>query len=104
MGEEYVRNLGIQTRSYDDMDAPVQGLMSGEVEARVGDAPVLEYFAHAHPGQPVCLAGAVSHPDKYGFGFPLQSDLLRPVTLQLLSLHERSKIHKLRVKYFGNTR
>jgi len=104
VGEDYVQNLGIQTRNYDSLDASIQGLIAGEVDALVGDAPVLEYFAHSQPGQPVRLVGAVFHPDKYGFGFPLQSELLRPVTLELLGLHERGDIHKLRMKYFGNTR
>lgn len=104
VGEDYVQNLGIQTRNYDSLDASIQGLIAGEVDALVGDAPVLEYFAHSQPGQPVRLVGAVFHPDKYGFGFPLQSELLRPVTLELLGLHERGDIHKLRMKYFGNAR
>ncbi|WP_226817059.1 transporter substrate-binding domain-containing protein [Advenella sp. FME57] len=104
VGEDYVQNLGIRTQNYDTLDASIEGLISGEVDALVGDAPVLEYFAHSQPGQPVRLIGAVFHPDKYGFGFPLQSELLRPVTLELLGLHERGDIHKLRMKYFGNTR
>lgn len=104
VGEDYVQNLGIRTQNYDTLDASIQGLLSGEVDALVGDAPVLEYFVHSRPGIPVRLVGAVFHPDKYGFGFPLQSELLRPVTLELLGLHERGDIHKLRVRYFGNTR
>ena len=104
VGEDYVQELGIETRDYDSLDASVQGLLSDDVDALVGDASVLEYFAHSQPGQPVRLVGTVFHPDKYGFGFPLQSELLRPVTLELLGMHERGDIHKLRVKYFGETR
>ncbi|PJX28341.1 ABC transporter substrate-binding protein [Advenella sp. S44] len=104
VAEDYIQELNIQTRSYTDMDASVQGLMSEEVDALVGDAPVLEYFTHSHPTQPVRVVGNVFHPDKYGFGFALQSDLLRPVTLELLGLREQGRIRDLRVKYFGNTR
>ncbi len=104
VGEEYIQNLGIQTRSYENMNASVEGLLTDEVDALVGDAPVLEYFAHKHPAQPVRVVGTMFHPDKYGFGFPLQSDLLRPVTLELLGLSEQGTVRDLRVKYFGNTR
>lgn len=104
VGQDYIQGLGIPTRSYDNMDASAQGLADAEVDAIVGDAPVLEYFAHTHPNQPVRVVGNMFHPDKYGFGFPLQSELLRPVTLELLGLREAGAIRDLRVKYFGNTR
>lgn len=104
LAEDYIQELGIQTRSYTDIDTAVQGLMSDEVDALVGDAPVLEYFTHTHPEQPVRVVGNIFHPDKYGFGFALQSDLLRPVTLELLGLREQGSVRDLRVKYFGNAR
>ena len=104
LAEDYIQELGIQTRSYTGIDEAVQGLMSDEVDALVGDAPVLEYFTHTHPEQPVRVVGNMFHPDKYGFGFSLQSDLLRPVTLELLGLREQGYIRDLRVKYFGNSR
>ena len=104
VGQDYIQNLGIPTRNYENMDASARGLIDGEVDAVVDDAPVLEYFAHAHPTQPVRVVGNIFHPDKYGFGFPLQSDLLRPVTLELLGLREEGVVRDLRVKYFGNMR
>src|SRR5690606_11996796 len=104
VGQDYSQGLGSPTGSYDNMDASAQGLADAEVDAIVGDAPVLEYFAHTHPNQPVRVVGNMFHPDKYGFGFPLQSELLRPVTLELLGLREQGYIRDLRVKYFGNSR
>jgi len=104
VAEDYIQELGMQTRSYPDMEESVQALVSDEVDALVGDAPVLEYFTHSRPAQPVRVVGNVFHPDKYGFGFALQSELLRPVTLELLGLREQGRIRDLRVKYFGNTR
>ena len=104
LAEDYIQELGIQTQSYSDIDAAVKGLTSDDVDALVGDAPVLEYFTHSHPEQPVRVVGNMFHPDKYGFGFPLGSDLLRPITLELLGLREQGNIRELRVKYFGNSR
>ena len=102
--EDYIKELGIQTRSYPDIETSVQGLVSDEVDALVGDSPVLEHFIHSRPEQPVRVVGNLFHPDKYGFGFALQSELLRPITLELLGLREQGRVRDLRVKYFGNTR
>jgi len=74
------------------------------IDAIVGDAPMLEHHVHIHPEQELTVVGKIFHPDKYGFAFPRDSDLVRPVTLQILDLHEDGTIEKLRSTYFGSAR
>lgn len=103
VAENYVAERGIASRPYPDIDAAVAEMKAGRVDAVVGDAPTLEYYAHSQPKQQVTVVGNIFHPDKYGFAFPRGSDLAQPSTLQILDLHEAGTIAKLRLKYFGNS-
>lgn len=100
--EEFVAATGIASRSYQDIDAAVSAMNDGDIDAIIGDAPVLEYFAYSRPYEDVAVTGKIFHPDKYGFAFPADSDLAQPVTLQLLKLIENGTVEKLRNRYFGN--
>lgn len=100
--EEFVAATGIESRSYKDIDAAVAAMNDGDIDAIIGDAPVLEYFAYSRPYEDVAVTGKIFHPDKYGFAFPADSDLAQPVTLQLLKLIENGTVEKLRNRYFGN--
>lgn len=103
VAEGYLAELGIALRSYPAVDDAAQAMEAGQIDAIVGDAPILEYYAHSHPERKVAVVGNLFHPDKYGFALPLGSELAQPVTLQLLGLHEDGTIEKLRLKYFGST-
>jgi polar amino acid transport system substrate-binding protein len=100
--EDFVAATEIETRSYKDIDAAVAAMNDGDIDAIIGDAPVLEYFAYSRPYENVAVTGKIFHPDKYGFAFPADSDLARPVTLQLLKLIEDGTVENLRNRYFGN--
>jgi ABC-type amino acid transport substrate-binding protein len=102
VAEDHVTELGIASRSYPDIDAAAGAMKAGNIDAIVGDAPILEHFAHNKPQENVAVVGSIFHPDKYGFAFPHDSDLTRPVTLQLLELIEDGTVEKLRSEYFGN--
>jgi ABC-type amino acid transport substrate-binding protein len=101
IAEDFVTELGIASRSYPDIDAAAAAIQSGDIDAIVGDAPILEHFAHSKPQENVAVVGNIFHPDKYGFAFPHDSDLTRPVTLQLLELIEDGTVEELRNRYFG---
>jgi len=104
VAEDYVGDLGIASREYAHIDASVAALKAGDIDAIVGDAPILEYFAHNRPQENVTVVGNIFHPDKYGFAFPRDSDLVRPVTLQILRLLEDGTVEDLRSGYFGNAK
>lgn len=101
--EDYLSALGIASRSYPDIDAAAAAMKAGNIDAIIGDAPVLEHFAHSKPQENVAVVGNIFHPDKYGFAFPHDSDLTGPVTLRILGLMEDGTVEKLRSRYFGNT-
>ncbi|WP_367716364.1 transporter substrate-binding domain-containing protein [Nitratireductor sp. GISD-1A_MAKvit] len=100
--EDYLTELGIATRPYKDLDAAVAAMKNGRVDAIVGDAPVLEYHAYHNPHDEMTVVGALFHPDKYGFAFPHDSELLREATLKILELQESGGLEELRLKYFGS--
>lgn len=101
--EEFVAGTGIASRSYQDIDAAVSAMHDGDIDAIIGDAPVLEYFAYSRPYEDVAVTGKIFHPDKYGFAFPTDSDLAKPATLLLLKRMEDGTVEKLRNRYFGNS-
>lgn len=100
--EDYLNEIGIGTHSYPGLEEAVAALEAGRIEAIVADAPTLEHYVHVHPQRGMEVVGSLFHPDKYGFAFPLESDLTTPVTLEILSLQESGAIEDLRLEYFGN--
>ena len=102
VAEEFTARLGIASRPYPDIDRAVTALRAGRVEAIVGDAPILEHFAHSKPEENVSVVGNTFHRDKYGFAFPHDSELTHAVTLQILQLIENNTVEELRSRYFGN--
>jgi polar amino acid transport system substrate-binding protein len=101
VAEGFVREVGISHRSYAGIEDAAAALRSGEVAAVVGDAPVLEYYAHTHPEAPLAVVGPIFEPDKYGFAVPRGSPLWKPLTLELLSAREGEEVAELRERYFG---
>lgn len=102
VAEAYARRSGLDARPFAHLDEAVEALLDGRVAAIVGDAPVLEYHAHANPHLPVAVVGAIFEPDKYGFGLPPGSALTRPLTVELIGAHEGGRIAEIRTRYFGD--
>lgn len=104
VAEEYAQASGWSYLELDAIDDAVAALKAGRIDAVVGDAPVLEYYAHTHPGEDVDVVGPIFEPDKYGFALANNSRWTRPMTLELLTAHETELIEQLRVRYFGDER
>ena len=102
VAQEFAIGEGLETRAYDDVERAVAGLRSNRIDAIVGDAPVLEYFAHTNPEIPLDVVGPIFEPDKYGFALPKGSALRRPLTVAIIGAHESDEIERLRIKYFGD--
>ncbi len=100
--EELLREDGIAVAEYDDIDAMVQALLDHEVDAIVGDAPVLEYYAISHPDEPLDVVGPIFAPDKYGFALPRNSPYVKAMTVEILSAWEQEQLEQLRIFYFGD--
>jgi ABC-type amino acid transport substrate-binding protein len=103
VSEEFARNSGFDLRSFPNIDEAVAALLDGDIAAIVGDAPVLEYYAHTHPERRFDVIGGIFEPDKYGFGLTRNSPLRRGLTVELLGAHERGVVEDLRTEYFGES-
>ncbi|MFQ0814775.1 ABC transporter substrate-binding protein [Brucella anthropi] len=101
VAEQFLKSRSIATVPFDHMPEAVGALVNDEIAAIVGDGPVLEYYAHQHADQPVDLVGNIFSPDKYGFAFPRQSELVKPASVAILSAHEDEEIARLKARYFG---
>lgn len=102
--EKFAVDTGLTVLRQKGLEDAARALMNGDVAAVVGDAPVLEYYAHAHPESGLEVVGVLFSPDKYGFGLPHGSALQKPLTIQLLGLQENGQLEVLRSRYFGKVR
>lgn len=101
VASEYMRNSAIDTREFETTEQAVAAMRSGEVEAIVGDSPVLAYFAFKNPELGLRLVGKIFNPDKYAFALPKGSKLTRPLSVEIIGAHEQGVIADLREQYFG---
>lgn len=103
VAEQYARGAGLDVRAFPHMEDAAEALVAGHIAAIIGDAPVLEYYAHTNKRLPLAVVGAIFEPDKYGFGLLHDSDLTRALTVELIGAHESGRIEEIRKKYFGDT-
>ncbi len=101
VAEQFLKSRSIATVAFDHLPEAVNALVNDEIAAVVGDGPVLEHYVHRHADQPLEVVGNVFSPDKYGFAFPRQSELVKPASVAIISAHENEEIAKLKAKYFG---
>ena len=102
VSEDYARQAGLNIRPFEHIEEAVAALTDGRIDAIIGDAPVLEYYAHTNPDQPVSVVGPIFAPDKYAFGLSRRSELTRPFTVELIGAHESGLIENIRRRYFGD--
>lgn len=101
VAEQYARRTGLDAKSYAHIGEAADALADGEINAIIGDAPVLEYFAYTNPNRPLTVVGAIFEPDKYGFGLPQNSPLTRRLTVEIIGANESSELEELKARYFG---
>lgn len=102
VSEDYALEAGLNIRPFSHIDQAVEALVAGRIDAIVGDAPVLEYYAHTNPQQSVSVVGPIFAPDKYGFGLPQRSEMTRQLSVELIGAHESGLIADLKTRYFGD--
>lgn len=100
--EEVARGMGLRVQAYANTDEIADALLGGEVEAMVGDSPVLKYYVLTNPDLPLQVVGNIFKKDKYGFVLPYSSDLTRPLSVELVGARRQGRTAELREKYFGD--
>ncbi|WP_417711711.1 transporter substrate-binding domain-containing protein [Roseibium aggregatum] len=101
--EEFTHDSIITSISTKNIQASVDALDRGWVEAIIGDAPVLEYYLHRNPQRELKVVGPIFQPEKYGFGLPHGSPLRREMTIEVIGAQEDGLIEDLHKKYFGDS-
>lgn len=99
--DDFATTSGLSKITFANIDSAVEALVSGQIDAIVGDSPVLQYYEHTRPQHDVSVVGAIFQPDKYGFGLAQDSSLRKPLTVGLIGAAEAGLIEELRTKYFG---
>ena len=102
VSEDFAIRENFTIHAYADVDEMAAGLAQNEIAAAIGDAPVLEYYVYAHPGEALDVVGPVFQPDKYGFGLPRNSPLRQALNVQLLGAKESGLLQQIRDRYFGD--
>jgi len=99
VSEDYARQAGLNTRPVQHIEEAADALADGAVDAVLGDAPVLEYYTHNNPGRGLTVVGPIFAPDKYAFGLPNDSALTRPLSVEIIGLHESGRLEEIRTRY-----
>ncbi|WEX11082.1 transporter substrate-binding domain-containing protein [Chelativorans sp. AA-79] len=102
VSEDFAREAGLRYQAFLQIDEAAEALLRGRIAAVIEDTGVIEYYAKTHPDLPLDVVGRIFEPDKYAFGLPRNSDLVRPLTIEILRSHEQDEIQDLRTKYFGD--
>jgi len=103
VAEEYMKNRGISTISYENMNEASQALIADEIDAVVEDAPILEYWTFTNQQYKLKVVGEIFHPDKYAFAANKNySTLMDSLSVELIKLFDNEKVSALKNNYFGN--
>lgn len=93
--------LGVEYTGVKQNTECYAGLKSGEFEAVITDAPLLQYWV-SHDGAGIAeLAGPVFHHEDYGIAFPLNSELRKQADDALLSIRENGDFDLIKNKWLG---
>ncbi|WP_116133695.1 transporter substrate-binding domain-containing protein [Tropicimonas sp. IMCC34043] len=101
VAEDVAYERGLDVVVYNTMGEATEALHTDAIDALVGDAPLLEYYAVSHPEDSLDVVGPIFHPVKYGFAVPLDSPLTRDLTLEVLDAQEAEEVQALQNEYFG---
>ncbi|MAY62480.1 MAG: ABC transporter substrate-binding protein [Rhizobiales bacterium] len=103
--ENLMLQQGVQLVTYLDIETAVDGLRNNDIDAFVGDSPVLEYYKFRNPDLGLDVIGPLFSPEKYGFALPYaDNSRIYPITLRLLALQEEGVVDEIADDYFGDER
>lgn len=98
---DYFEENGMFPELYQGLEEALHGLASGEVEAVVYDAPVLNYYvARYYPGKLLVLP-EIFERQVYGIALPYNSPLRQTLNRELLELLENSEFERLASRYLS---
>lgn len=96
---DYLLSNGLDPRAVDTIDDAYAQVRSGEADAFVFDASIIEWLVGNRSG--VQVAGPVIQPENYGIATPQGSTLTEAIDRALLQLREDGTYERLKKSYFG---
>jgi len=102
--QDYLSNFGIKPTEYKTKEELYSALHNDKLDAIVGDAPILQYYAKHNDTGSVVIAGEVFKPEKYGAIFPQTARgkvLKEKFDRALIGMQEDGTYRELYNKYFG---
>ena len=96
---DYLLGHGVDPRPVDSIDDAYRQVRSGEADAFVFDASIIQWLVANRSG--VKAAGPIIQPENYGIVFPQGSSWIEPVNQSLLRLRENGQYERLKKSYFG---
>jgi polar amino acid transport system substrate-binding protein len=100
--EAYLVRHRIASTAYPSVEAAMQGLADGEVDAMVYDAPLLRYLARTEFGGRVEVLSVTFERQDYGFALPAGSALREPVNRALLRVIRGPDWPQTLARYLGD--
>lgn len=91
----------IDNIAFATIDEMYAALKAKQIEAVVGDYPILSYYAQRDGADWMILTGDVFSPENYGILAPEDSPHLEGVNNALLQLREEGRYEDIYAKYFG---
>ncbi|MGD2188022.1 MAG: glycine betaine/L-proline ABC transporter substrate-binding protein ProX [Desulfobacterales bacterium] len=99
---DYLAGQGIPAVKVEDVDRAYPLLESGQVDAIVYDAPVLQHHASRKGKGKVKVVGLLFQEQNYGIALQVNSDYRDEINIALLKLIEEGVYQELRDKWFGS--
>lgn len=99
--ETWLNDKGAKVTALADVAACIEALKTGQVQAVVYDAPVLQYEAAKSNDTSLQMVGPVFERQNYAFALQQDSTLRERLNQALLLLSEEGVGSQLREKYFG---
>ena len=99
--EQYLLDHEIRATSFQSTEDLYQALRSGDLEAIVYDAPVLQHYALNAGASEVELVGSVFERQNYGIVLPEGSPYREQINAVLLKLRETGAYDELYARWFG---
>lgn len=97
----YLNERGVTHTTVPDVETGIIALQTGEADALVYDAPVLQYYANLAIAQDVVLVPTIFQNENYGIVMPAESDLTERVNQALLRVQENGVYDQLTLRWFG---
>ncbi len=100
-GERAMIARGIEPRTYPDVRSGLSGLLEGEIDAFVHDAPVLRFRVNQFDSSRLRVAPFTFEPQSYGFALAPRSPLREELNRSLLRTVSRREWRSVVDRYLG---